>query len=60
MIQVCSQIHSDNKTRELEGLIEAMEFFELKVGFIITLNQKDKLVFNGKTVYLIPAFEFVV
>lgn len=60
VIQVCSQIHSDNKTRELEGLIEAMEFFKLKEGFIITLNQKDKLVFNGKTVYLIPAFEFIV
>ncbi len=40
--------------------LEAMEFFKLKEGFIITLNQKDKLVFNGNTIYLIPAFEFVV
>jgi predicted AAA+ superfamily ATPase len=60
VIQVCSQIDSDNKARELDGLIEAMEFFKLKEGFIITLNQKDKLGFNGKTVYLIPAFEFIV
>jgi predicted AAA+ superfamily ATPase len=60
VIQVCSQIDSDNKARELDGLIAAMEFFKLKEGFIITLNQKDKLVFNGKTVYLIPAFEFIV
>jgi predicted AAA+ superfamily ATPase len=60
VIQVCSQIDGDNKARELDGLIEAMEFFKLKEGFIITLNQKDKLGFNGKTVYLIPAFEFIV
>ena len=60
VIQVCSQIDNDNKARELDGLIEAMEFFKLKEGFIITLNQKDKLGFNGKTVYLIPAFEFIV
>lgn len=60
VIQVCSQMDSDNKARELDGLIEAMEFFKLKEGFIITLNQKDKLGFNGKTVYLIPAFEFIV
>jgi predicted AAA+ superfamily ATPase len=60
VIQVCSQIDSDNKARELDGLIATMEFFKLKEGFIITLNQKDKLVFNGKTVYLIPAFEFIV
>jgi predicted AAA+ superfamily ATPase len=60
VIQVCSQIDSDNNARELDGLIAAMEFFKLKEGFIITLNQKDKLVFNGKTVYLIPAFEFIV
>jgi hypothetical protein len=60
VIQVCSQIDSDNEARELDGLIETMEFFKLKEGFIITLNQKDKLGFNGKTVYLIPAFEFIV
>ena len=44
VIQVCSQIDSDNKARELDGLIAAMEFFKLKEGFIITLNQKDKLI----------------
>ena len=59
IIQVCSQIDSDNKARELDGLFEAMEFFKMKEGYIVTLNQKDKLVVNYKTVNLIPAFEFI-
>ena len=59
IIQVCSQINSDNKAREIDGLFEAMEFFKMKEGYIVTLNQKDKLVVNYKTVHLIPAFEFI-
>jgi predicted AAA+ superfamily ATPase len=59
IIQVCSQIDSDNKARELDGLFEAMEFFKIKEGYIVTLNQKDKLVVNYKTVHLIPALEFI-
>ncbi len=57
-IQVCYEINGDNKTRELNGLLEAMQFFELKEGFIITQNQKDSLKIEDKTVYLIPAFEY--
>jgi predicted AAA+ superfamily ATPase len=57
-LQVCYEINGDNKTRELGGLIEAMQFFDLKEGFIITQNQKDSLQIEDKTVCLIPAFEY--
>jgi hypothetical protein len=57
-LQVCYEINGDNKTRELNGLVEAMQFFDLKEGFIITQNQKDSLQIEDKTVYLIPAFEY--
>jgi hypothetical protein len=57
-VQVCYEINDDNKARELNGLVEAMQFFDLKEGFIITQNQKDNLQIEGKIVYLIPAFEY--
>lgn len=59
VIQVCIQLHSDNKTREIAGLLEAMEFFNMKEGYIVTLNQKDKLIVDKKTIHLVPAFEFI-
>jgi uncharacterized protein len=57
-LQVCYEINSDNKTREINGLLEAMHFFDLEEGFIITQNQKDVLQIENKTIHLIPAFEY--
>ena len=57
-IQVCYEINADTKSRELNGLLEAMQFFDLIEGFIITQNQKDTLQLEGKTIYLVPAFEY--
>jgi uncharacterized protein len=59
-LQVCYEINSDNKTRELNGLFEAMTFFDLKEGFIVTQNQKDTLEIEDKKIYLIPAFEYFI
>ncbi|MES2545356.1 MAG: ATP-binding protein [Bacteroidota bacterium] len=57
-IQVCYEINEDNKTRELNGLLEAMQFFDLKEGIIITQNQKDTLQMEDKTILMIPAFDY--
>ena len=34
----------------LEGLQEAMEIYDLSEGYIITLNEKEELTVDGKTV----------
>lgn len=60
VIQVTVTINGDNQQRELAGLNEAMSFFKLKKGYIITHQQKDELKFDGKMVYLIPANEFLL
>lgn len=59
LIQVCDEVHSENKDREINGLLEAMKFFELKEGIIVTKNQKDTLRFEDHVIQLIPAFEFI-
>lgn len=59
LIQVCEQVHSENKDREINGLLEAMAFFEMKKGLIITQNQEDLLMFGNKSIELIPAHTFL-
>jgi uncharacterized protein len=57
-IQVCLEVDNDNLHRETAGLFEAMEFFKLKEGKIITLNQDDVITEKGKEIKLIPAWKW--
>ena len=59
LIQVCYELHVDNKDREINGLIEALHFFDQKEGFIITMDQKDELKIEEYTIKLIPAHEWM-
>lgn len=59
IIQVCTEINSENLKRETEGLVEALEFFKVNTGSIITLKQKDDLMMGGKQINLIPAHNFI-
>jgi hypothetical protein len=45
--------------REIDGLLNAMQFFKKDEGMIITFNQRDTLRVNGNTIDLIPAFDFL-
>jgi predicted AAA+ superfamily ATPase len=58
LIQVCYHITDDNFEREYRGLLEAMEFFKLTEGVIVTLDQSDTFEKNGFSVQLVPAFDF--
>ena len=59
LLQVCSAVTTDNMPREVDGLIEAMDYFKLKEGFIVTLNQRDTLLKSDKKIELIPAEEWI-
>lgn len=58
VVQVCAELKQDNLENELNGVFEAMEFFELKEGIIITMNQTDRFERNGKVVQVIPFYSF--
>jgi hypothetical protein len=58
-IQVCYQISNENFSREYKGLLQGLDFFNLEKGWIVTVNQRDRFEESGKTVELIPAFEFL-
>ena len=58
LIQVCIDLNSDNQTREENGLWAAMEFFKLEKGTILTLNQTDVILKNGKRIDVLPVYNY--
>lgn len=57
-IQVASNLQQDNLEKELNGLYEAMDFFEFTKGTIVTMNQTDRFEKDGKVVEVIPFYNF--
>lgn len=58
--QVCSELTADNKGREIDGLIEAMEFFDLQSGTILTLKQEDYFNISGKEIKVVPVWKWIL
>lgn len=58
VIQVCYDLNLDNQKRKINGLLDAMNYFNLKTGTIITMNQEDVILQNGKRITVIPAFKY--
>ncbi len=54
--QVCSVLTDDNKKREINGIKEAMNYFSLKKGIILTENQTDKI--DGITI--MPVYQWLL
>ena len=59
-IQVCYEINRDNKDREINGLLEAMNKFKLKNGMILTYDQSDKFVIKDKIIKAIPVWKWLL
>lgn len=59
LVQVCYSLNQDNIKRETNGLLEAMNFFDLKKGYIITFKQNDKLLIKNKTIQVIPSYQYM-
>ena len=58
IIQVCYELTPDNLNRELNGLYEALTFFDSKKGYIITLNQSDRFEKNGMVAEVIRCTDY--
>lgn len=60
-IQVTCQL-SDQKVRkrELEGLLEAMNAYELKEGLILTENEEETLEVDGRKIHVLPIWKWLL
>jgi len=57
-IQVCWELNLDNQDREINGLLDAMEFFNVDEGEIITFNTEDIILTKNKKINVIPAWKW--
>jgi predicted AAA+ superfamily ATPase len=56
-LQVCYEINGDNQEREINGLLAALRFFNLKEGTILTIDQTDKILIDGHSINIVPAYK---
>lgn len=57
-VQVCYDLTAENRRREVDGLLDALAFFRMNEGVILTYNQRDKFLIGDKTIEVLPAFEY--
>jgi len=50
----------DNKNREINGLIEVLDETKLTEGYILTFNQEDEYLINGKKIKVIPVWKWML
>lgn len=54
LVQVCWELTIDNLKRALDGLWEAMRFFDHKEAMLVTFNQEDEFEQEGYTIRVLP------
>jgi len=60
-IQVSVSLFNENtKKREIEGLYEAMEMYDLSKGLIITEYERETIEYQGKIINVIPVWEWML
>lgn len=57
LIQVCMTLNAENQKREVKGIQEAMRFFHMDKGYIVTLDQMDKIRVEEGWIEVIPVYE---
>lgn len=57
-VQVCYELTSENKEREVRGLVETCKKFPGVKPLIVTFNQNDKISYGGMIVEAVPAVDF--
>ena len=52
----------DEKTRkrELDGLLEAMEYFHQDAAYLITKDEDSVVEMDGKKVYIVPLYKYLI
>jgi len=59
-LQVCFELTNENRDREIGGILEAIEFFGLKEGFILTNDEEDLLVMGEVRIIIMPVWRWLL
>ena len=59
--QVCSDLYEQStKSREVNGLIEAMIFFNLDIGYILTMSEENEILLDRKKIIIKPVWKWLL
>ncbi len=59
-IQVTQKINHSNEKREIDGLLSAMEQFNLKEGFLLTENEEEERKIGKKVIKFVPLWKWLL
>jgi hypothetical protein len=60
LFQVCDHLNSENSSREIKGMVESLNFFNLPEGIIITHGQEEEIETEGKKIYVTPIWKWLL
>ncbi len=60
VIQVTEQLTPQNEQREIEGLLNAMEKFNLKEGLILTKTQEEERKIERRIIKIMPVWQWLL
>jgi predicted AAA+ superfamily ATPase len=60
LIQVCYELHSENEKREVDGIVEAMNYFGLNSGIILTYDQERSISFEDRSIQILPVWKWML
>lgn len=61
LVNVSYEIKDEKtKQREINGLLEAMDYFKLDVAYLITKDEKSEITLEGKRIFVLPLFEWML
>lgn len=58
-IQVTHKLN-ENKTREINGLLEALQMYKLKEGLLLTSDQEDEFIEDEKRIVVTPIWKWLL
>lgn len=59
-VQVTWELNDQNHDRELKGLVAAMDYFELKKGLILTIDQEELIEVSDKKISVLPVWKWLL
>ncbi len=54
------QLHEDNKEREIQGLLEALNEYDLKEGLILTSDEEKVIEIDNKKIIIKPVWKWLL
>lgn len=56
--QVCYELNAENESREVEGLYQVMQRFNVSEAQIITCDQEDRIHYKGVSIEVVPGWRW--